>query len=86
MFIFRKRIIENLKLLEDEEKCQELGVNSKNLSKSQKLRLCVYLIEKEYHFTGEGVFLDLPFEEYDDNELVEIENMCQNIFRRGSSR
>lgn len=69
-----------MELFEDAVKMKQLGLNSETLTKSQKLRLCVYLIEKDCHFTGEGVFFDFPSGGADDDETIEIEEFIRGIF------
>lgn len=81
-FVFRTRIEKNLALLQDEESARELGVTNTNLTKCQLIHLCLYLIERECHFTGEGVFLDFPIPENSDDELVDIEEAFKNTIRK----
>lgn len=79
---FRERVADKLSLIEDEARARDLGIDNKNLTVPQKLHLCVYLIEKETNFTGEGVLLDLPIAEGDDNELFETQELCSSILKK----
>lgn len=54
---FRSKIEESLDILEDPIRAGTMGItDSQRLSNSQRLRLCVYLIEFPYNFTGDGVW------------------------------
>lgn len=56
---------------------QKLKINPSELSKSQILRLCVYLIEKKINFTGEGVFMNSNPEELSDEDSWKMEDIIK---------
>lgn len=55
---FRCEIKDFFRRLKDPVEMKKLNVDPTKLSKSQKLRLCVYLIEKNCDSYGEAIFLN----------------------------
>ncbi|XP_050301795.1 transcription termination factor 5, mitochondrial isoform X2 [Anthonomus grandis grandis] len=59
-----KKIKATYKTLQQQEK-----LNFINLSRHKQLNLILYSIEKEYHFTGNGIWQSEPKHEFDDKVL-----------------
>lgn len=57
----------------------KLNVDPKKLSKSQILRLCIYLIERKCDFSGEGVFLNSHGTEFSDEDSLQLEEIIKQI-------
>lgn len=60
---------------------QKLKINPSELSKSQILRVCVYLIEKKTNFTGDGVFMNSNSEEISDEDSWKMEDIIRKSKR-----
>ncbi|XP_058116402.1 transcription termination factor 5, mitochondrial [Anopheles ziemanni] len=68
------RIEEKLSALIDDRKVQdELGVEIYRASKMQLLALALYLIELEFHFTGDGVWPEQQIQQSDSGSSITIE-------------
>lgn len=49
-----------MKLVDAPAATTTLKVDTSLLNKVQRLQLCMYLIEQEFHFTGDGLWLEPP--------------------------
>lgn len=60
----------------------ELGIDSDNLTQTQVLQLCIYFMEKEVNFTGDGIQLQKTANEYLDDDLVAMSEILASIRNR----
>lgn len=57
----------------------KLNINPKQLSSSEKLRLCVYAIEKKCDFNGDGIYLNSRAIAFNDEESWKMEEIVREI-------
>lgn len=61
------------------DQMEQLNVDPSKLTKSQTLRLCTYLIERQCNFNGEGVFIGSNAVEFDDEYSTQMEEIIKKI-------
>lgn len=70
-FYFREVIFNRLRKLNETELFE--GINTKNLPYSVQLQLVLYLIEVDFHFTGNGVWVErMASPNFERNTLASI--------------
>lgn len=79
VFFFRDEIKEFFNRLKDPVETAKLNIDPKQLSKSEKLRLCVYAIEKKCDFNGDGIYLNSRAIEFNDDESWKMEELVREI-------
>lgn len=79
LFFFRTKIDEFLEKLEDESLAAELDINISQLNNSQRLRLCAYLIEAPFGFSGDGVWPDQSAETVDEMDVDELRDFMNRL-------
>lgn len=78
-FLYRAEIKEFFRLLKTPSKMKQLNIDPSKLTKSQMLRLCVYLIEKKSNFNGDGVFIGSHTVEFDDAYYLKMEQIVKKF-------
>ncbi|XP_065361220.1 transcription termination factor 5, mitochondrial [Calliphora vicina] len=82
-----KRIDEKLKQLQTPEFLQDLQINRslKNLSNNEILTLVLYLIESEFHFTGDGIWTEQHTQHVENfnNLLPDFPESLNKIYKYG---
>lgn len=71
--------------LRNPNELEELQLQGNELTNSQILRLCVYLIEKKCDFNGEGIFSNSYAVQFNDEESLKMETIINNSFRSKSA-
>lgn len=84
-FIFSDEINESMNRLRNPNEFEDLQLQGNELTNSQILRLCVYLIEKKCGFNGEGIFLNSYAVEFNDEESLKMETIIYNSLRSKSA-
>lgn len=58
-----------------------INIDPDRLTKSQKLRLCIYTIEKKCNFNRDGIFLNSHAVEFNDEESWRMEEILRQTFK-----
>lgn len=74
----RYEIIDCLEIINNSAEMAKLSAGRSKLTNSQKLKLCVYLIERKCDFNGEGIFINSDITEYSDEEYVQMDAILEN--------
>lgn len=85
---FSKRIEEKLQLLQVSETMEELQLpvpNMHALSNNEILTLILYLIESEFHFTGDGIWTELHTHHVENfnNLLPDFPESLNKVYKYG---
>lgn len=84
---FRKRIEEKLQQLRTPQFLEELQIKKKyeDLGNKKILTLVLYLIESEFHFTGDGVWTDQHMQHFENfnNLLPDFPASMNKVYKYG---
>lgn len=62
----------------------EMGIDLDEMSRSQVLRLCVYLIEAESSFSGEGFRMQDILDLFTDQQTVVLDEVMATLIGRSA--
>lgn len=60
----------------------EMGIDSDKMSRPQVLRLCVYLIEEESNFSGDGFRRQDILDSFTDQQIVAMDDTLNALSSR----
>ena len=85
LFFFSDRINVQLKKLNssnDGAVEEESSTNFKNLPEDVQLRLCIYYIEREFHFTGDGIWMETSNVQQTENFLPPVPELPVTLMKQ----